>query len=555
MAIGEFLAQEIILYCPACNGKYPSSQFRNLAPKRSRFGYDVIEYIGRAMFLEHRSNLDIVESLKNRNIEISVREIAFLGKKFIIYLALAHREAGSKIRQSMNKRGGYILHLDGTCDGGSPHLVSCLDGLSKLVLDNIKIPSERSEYLIPFLKEVKQTYGKPLAMVHDMGSGIQKAVDEVFPGVPDYICHFHFLRDIGKDLLEPDYATIRTCLKNNRVRSLLRQKARSLEKNIELNSLVVDEFEVNLESGKILSSSVRKKPALVAFALIHWILDAECESGGYGFPFDRPHFIFAQRLKIVQKILLKIKDKHLTNEGLVVNIKANAPLARPYEYLTSVLHNKHLNHAKRNMETKIRVFDSLRYAMRIALPEGKFGLNDDGENADICTIEKKLTEFRDWINSDSFPHNRDQFSKFIAQLEKYWPKLFAAAIEVETETGKIKIQPQRTNNDMERLFRDINHGHRKKTGTSKMNRAFQAILADTPLIRNLRNEEYVTIILGGHSTLAERFSGINALLVRKEMDEVAKKEGRIPTNFTRLLRRKTLTGDIVKIFFEDPITI
>jgi hypothetical protein len=39
-----------------------------------------------------------------------------------------------------------------------------------------------------------------------MGKGICKATAKVFPGTPDFICHFYFLRDIGKDFLEPAQA-------------------------------------------------------------------------------------------------------------------------------------------------------------------------------------------------------------------------------------------------------------------------------------------------------------------------------------------------------------
>jgi hypothetical protein len=41
-----------------------------------------------------------------------------------------------------------------------------------------------------------------------MGKGILAAVAAVFKDVPDFICHFHFLRDIGKDLFEEQYVTI-----------------------------------------------------------------------------------------------------------------------------------------------------------------------------------------------------------------------------------------------------------------------------------------------------------------------------------------------------------
>jgi hypothetical protein len=80
-----------------------------------------------------------------------------------------------------------------------------IDGLSRLVLANVKVPSEQAERIIPFLEKIKSDYGAPIACVHDMGTGICKAVATVFAGTRDFICHFHFLRDAGKDLLEPAY--------------------------------------------------------------------------------------------------------------------------------------------------------------------------------------------------------------------------------------------------------------------------------------------------------------------------------------------------------------
>ena len=49
-----------------------------------------------------------------------------------------------------------ILHLDGTCEGGSPHLISAIDGITEIVLENIKLPSENAADLIPFLEEIKK---------------------------------------------------------------------------------------------------------------------------------------------------------------------------------------------------------------------------------------------------------------------------------------------------------------------------------------------------------------------------------------------------------------
>ena len=38
---------------------------------------------------------------------------------------------------------------------------------------NVKLPSEKADSIIPFLQDIKQRFGDPLASVHDMGAGRQ----------------------------------------------------------------------------------------------------------------------------------------------------------------------------------------------------------------------------------------------------------------------------------------------------------------------------------------------------------------------------------------------
>ena len=45
----------------------------------------------------------------------------------------------------MRDRGGYILHIDGTCEEGSRVLLVCLDSVSGQVLESRKISSENAE--------------------------------------------------------------------------------------------------------------------------------------------------------------------------------------------------------------------------------------------------------------------------------------------------------------------------------------------------------------------------------------------------------------------------
>ena len=121
----------------------------------------------------------------------------------------------------MKLAGGYVLHLDATHEGDAPALMTGIDSLSKIVLANVKLPSEHADHIVPFLRKLQTDYGTPRACVHDMGTGICKAVAEVFPGIRDFICHFHFLRDIGKDFLEPAYAKLRKRLRSHATSSRL----------------------------------------------------------------------------------------------------------------------------------------------------------------------------------------------------------------------------------------------------------------------------------------------------------------------------------------------
>jgi len=154
--------------------------------------------------------------------------------------------------------------------------------------------------LIPFLTGIRERYGVPLGLVHDMGRGILAGVAAGFPGVADYICHFHFLRDIGKDLLEKEYNDLRNGLKKHRFRVLLRQKLKAVGQKSEGNTVKMGSLLDEGGSGAPLAEWV---PMELCRTLIHWILDYPSQLAGYGFPFDRPHQALHQRLEIACRLL------------------------------------------------------------------------------------------------------------------------------------------------------------------------------------------------------------------------------------------------------------
>jgi len=497
---GPFIAHETLLHCSECSRVFDSDDLLVIVPSRCNVAYDVMVFIGRALFLRHRNTEEVCAELVLRNVRLCASEIDYLGRKFISFLAMAHRQATPRIRRRMTLVGGYILHLDATHEGNAPVLMIGLDGLSKFVLANVKVPSESSTYISPFLREIKKTYGTPGGCVHDMGTGLCKAVAAVFPHTPDFICHFHFLRDIGKDYLEPAYRELRNHLRSHastsRLRALVRDaRQRLIDRCAQISGL----------AKVILSADLPKDMPLLSlgssYSLPRWALQGKHSGDGYGFPFDLPLLNFTERILYLDIRLPEILEQHPNEDW-----NQKKPLVKLARVVSDVAKDSMLQSAVKELHWRSKIFNSLRKAMRIAPIGGSNGLNDDGASEAMSTIQQGVESFR--LQLDENPElAADPLShKMAEQIDKYGDKLFADPIEVDTPTGKVTIFPQRTNNILEQFFRDLKRGQRRKTGNNSMSRMLRSMLADTPLVKNLENPEYMEILLDGNESLEKLFS-------------------------------------------------
>ena len=500
---GPFVALQTALYCPVCSNVFSSEALRQIVKQDCNVAYDVIVFIGRALFQRHRTAGEVQDELMAKNDRISIAEINYLGRKFISYLALGHRQAMPRIRQKMKIAGGYVLHLDATHEGNSPALMTGLDGLSKMVLANVKIPSENADYIIPFLEELKTNYGTPKACVHDMGTGICKAVAKVFPNTPDFVCHFHFLRDIGKDFLEPAYREIRNRLRkyatSTQLSAIVRKTQQQLgEKSNDPELLAKEMLSAELPENKSLL------PSALTYVLASWCLRGKHIGDGYGFPFDRPQLQFAERLLETANHLPELLELFMDEDKS--NIKH---LVKLTQKVADIAKDPSLKQAIEELRWRSQIFDRLRQAMRIALQGGTNGLNDDGTPEVITSIRQSVEQFRRQINVDLKLANDRLSIKMVKQIDKYGDKLFADPITVHTPNGIVIIYPQRTNNILEQFFRDLKRGQRRKTGNNSMSRILNSMLADTPLVKNLGNPEYMKMLLNGKGNLEELFAEID----------------------------------------------
>ena len=544
LAIGDFIAHETVYYCPRCGATYHSTELRMLIPENCNFGYDIMVFIGESLFLRCRNYQQIRLELQERNVRISESEIAFLARKFVLYLGVLHRSVRRKTRKYLRMNGGYVLHLDGTCDGGSPHLISVLDGITEIVLDNSKLPSENAEDLIPFLQSIKKAYGVPLALVSDMGKGIAAAVQEVFKHVPALICHYHFLKAVGKNLLSDERDIIRARLRKHAVRAMVKRTKNRLEKALTGATPGMDALVTGIESEKLPAEcALGAVPTQAAYTLMSWVLDAGGEGNGCGFPFDQSYLVFYQRL---QEVGLRLHQ--LFKIQLQGNWKENKVYSTISHDLHAVLNDQVLRKAALRMQEKVAVFNQLRKAMRITLPENNRGLNDTGElPAGMKTIEKEVAKFRTRLVKSTGYSQQNGYRKLVEQLDTYWEKLFADPIAVNTAAGTLLVQPQRTNNILEQFFRRLMRSYRKKNGFASVEKVLTKMLPDTPLAMNLNNEHYMQILLGGKKTLEERFAQIDSADVRNGLVQSANAMNSVCPQLRKIIRLPDLPNTIVSL--------
>ncbi len=537
MDIGETHIYETVKYCDLCKAVYESEELKDVVPDSAKFGFDVMVHVGFALFLEHRSDKEIWKELKHRNIHMSLREIGNLGRDFIVYLALAHKEIQPIIKGRFEMEGGYIPHFDSTMEGDSPNILSALDEISNIVLGNVKVSSESAEQIIPFMEKIKKAYGVPLAVVTDMAAAFAKAIKTVFGGVLHLICHFHFLRDSGKDLFGYENMIIKDELSRYTTRTSLRELCKNLKKMIDQDSQLTKELNTYLNQQK--AGRIVRTPSILItlYTLIVWILDYKSESRGYGFPFDHPYLDCYHRLEKSREVIKELPD----------SVQENHYAQRLQGILDFILGDSACRKIVRRMEKKVIHFNKLRDALRIALPDGDKGLNDDGEDADMKTIEKEVEKFINSEEIEELTAINDDYRKMVKQIKKYWKKLFADAIEIKRKDGtSYFILPQRTNNILERFFRDLKKWCRQKRGGKKLGKQLTAILAETPLVQNLQNEEYLKILLNGKENLALRFAEIERKLVIEERRKNKNRADKHPPVLKKLLKLPSLPERISK---------
>ena len=469
-------------------------------------------HIGWARFVDCRQCEEIqVELSRQHGIEVPARTIRELTQKFVAYFQTVHRDSIKLLRREMRDRGGYILHVDGTCEEGSRVLLVCLDSLSGQVLESRKIGSENHDEVSRILQGVRRDWGDPLAVVHDLRRSLITATAEVFPRRPQFVCHYHFAADVGKDILSSHVDRLRRLFRRTKVRPKLRALCRSLKP-----------FAASPDSGEpvlrsVLGATSTKNlrevstPAAVkgtVHALATWILAFTHSGDGYGFPFDVPYLTLYDRILEVHQVLRQASPSWTVSNrgplGTFRRLKEILDIVVASEYTPQFL--AIVADTKRDQ----KIFERLRSALRICPKGGTKRRNDDGASSRLSSGRHKavLKNLQRLLKRKAGAGALQKACNIVVQhLDKYSDFLFGHVLR--KRSGQIVVP--RTNNVEESLFRTVKRQCRRLHGRGHVCRDIDDMLEATPLVLNLRNASYCETVYGGAEPqrIAERFSVVD----------------------------------------------
>ena len=103
---------------------------------------------------------------------------------------------------------------------------------------------------------------------------------------------------------------------------------------------------------------------------------------------------------------------------------------------------------------------------------------------------------------------------------------------------------------MEQFFRDLKRDVRRRTGDQALGRTLRTMLADTPLVKNLLNPEYLKILLHGQPNLEALFAQIEPATVRTELRQAQHNPEKIPCAVRRFIAALP-TSTPIKNFVEN----
>jgi len=533
-AEGLFEAVEVQKRCSA-DSLHPvikSEALARIVRPRKRFGYDLIVYVGLARYLRRKQREEIRDEIfRKRGFKLSAGSVSNLCDRFLLYLEVLHLVRSPDLKAVMQEYG-YPLHIDATSEYGKGGLFVCMDGFKKWVLCAGKIESESEEHLKPFVERTIELFGNPIATVRDLGRPGKNAVAHLGQrGIPDFVCHYHFLGVVGEKLFDKPYALLRNVLKLSHVRSDLRQLLKDLKFYRGKDQ----------KGGRFGSGRVRED----LLALVYWIIQGEGKKDAM-YPFGLPHLEFFQRCRdAMQRADIWVpKPRSQAEQRALRHLRG---LMRRLEK------DKRFKDAVGRLEKGWQAFTQARNTLRLTdaeLPRADTRYKPVGlpalEAQRLKEIEKQvehyLNDLQKRVGNENLAKPTTPHAIILKYFRKYRAHLFGHPV-IRDNDGTVIAVVERTNNVDEHFFGNEKQKLRRRVGRAHLGRDLEDQPAQAALAANLQHPDYVRILCGSLDHLHNAFADLDQQMFDQATPLVRNNRDTVLQNRVRTLLKHLQEAD------------
>jgi hypothetical protein len=334
--------------------------------------------------------------------------------------------------------------------------------------------------------ETTQLFGDPVAVVRDMSKACAKAVTSLTErGVPDFVCHYHFVADIGRDLMRRDHEGVNGALAIHGISHALRDLLSTLK----------------TASG----DSQQGREAKQLAAVVYWVLNGPGHKTPR-FPFGLPHLEYYNRVRSAAEVTRQWVSKPWSKQ-LKKWVRTLEDIARRLDG------DKELEQTLQELALGKELFDELRRLLRLEadptneqqplLPEADVHLRR--------TIHTELDNFLRRLERLAPPRqeyqDRSLYHTVLDHITKHRRHLFGHPV-IRDGTGEAICVVDRTNNPLETLFAKNKQALRRRTGRKYLSRDLEDLPAQVTLVENLRHPDYVRVVCGSLDNLPEALARV-----------------------------------------------
>ena len=553
-----------------------SSLAELIIPGRS-VGYDVMVWIGRQRFLNHRQRQEIRSALKSEyGITLSAGEISVLTRLFLDSVRRLHEACSPKLRRALENDGGSPWHLDATCEDGRGTLLVALAGWRRWVLGAWKIPTECAEAIHACANDTVKRFGAPCAIMRDLGPAMIRACEQLVANlhtkIPVLGCHQHFLADVGGDLLQAGHDKLRNTFRRLKLRGGLRILARDLSR----------ELGADLDPARDAFRAWQQEPAshalpagnagiAVVRGLAQWVLDFLADAEYQDFPFDRPYLDLYERCLRVRRVVDGLLRKP-PEDRRVLRV-----LRRLGRIVNSVIKEPGLANTVQDLRVRARLFDELRRTLRLfprtngrkQQPHPAKPLTPQQATAELHDLRAALKSFVSSLRKRRPQRGpagnlRQAIDVILQHLKKHGKSLWGHEIRLPAKAGGGTRLVDRTNNLAESFFHAMKRGERRRSGRKNLAQDFERLPPESALVQNFKCTDYVEIVCGSLDRLPRVFADMDATERRKSAGRPKTTQptlpnsmplietGSLPTLDRRLIRSEALRLRIDDIIWSKP---